>query len=77
MFKESASIGHILPMPIPPKIADTCRCRLIGTSLISGTTFLAMGVQKLLYNVIFIWWQNISWQLHFFHIFQNFALENL
>ena len=36
MFKESASIGHILPMPIPPKIADTCRCRyrLIGTSLI-------------------------------------------
>ena len=38
MFKESASIGHILPMPIPipPKIADTCRCRLIGTSLASS-----------------------------------------
>ena len=38
MFKESASIGHILPMPIPmpipPKIADTSRCRLIGTSLV-------------------------------------------
>ena len=34
MFKESASIGHILPMPIPPKIADTCRYRLIGTSLL-------------------------------------------
>ena len=41
--------------------------------MISGTAFSAMGVPKLLYNVIFIWCQNISWQLYFFRIFQNFA----
>ena len=35
MYEESVSIGYILPMPVP-KNADTCRCRLIGTSLIKN-----------------------------------------
>ena len=58
MFKESASIGHILLMPIPPKIADTCRCRyrcgLIGTSLETRSWLLhhgmlhALGIRKFL-----------------------------
>ena len=44
---------------------------------ISGTAFSALGVLERLYNVFFIWCQNVSWQLYFFGIFQNLALQNL
>ena len=54
MFKESASIGHIFPMPIPPKIADTCRCQLIGTSLVITHFYLETAVHRLNSDVIFM-----------------------
>ena len=36
---------HYLPMPIPSKSADTCRCRLIGSSLLSTSAINAVHCQ--------------------------------
>ena len=43
--------------------------------LISGTTFSAMGVPKVLYKAIFIWCQNISFQSYFFIYFKRLPVK--
>ena len=44
-------------------------------ALISGTAFSAMGIPKFLYDVIFMWCQNMSWRLYFFRYFKTLRLQ--